>query len=114
MVGLGMTLADTRIANDAKAVGEVFRITRERASLSIEAMAKKTGLRSAQLQALEDGDLTVFKLNSQEMLWAARLYARKLGLDIPTELRYAASVHKQTMNRFALPAAIPAFLIKTP
>ncbi|NBW54249.1 MAG: helix-turn-helix domain-containing protein [Betaproteobacteria bacterium] len=112
--GLRMIQADTPTVNNAGNIGTVLRIARERAGLSIEAMAKKTGLRSAQVQALEESDSAVFRRNNQEMLWAARLYARKLGLDLPSGIRFVTPTHPKSPGLFSLPNTIPAFLMKPP
>lgn len=112
--GYDMDLVDTITANDGGAFGEVLRITRERSGVTIEAMAKKTGLRCDQLLALERSDSAAFKYNNQEMLWAARLYARKLGLDMPTGIRFAKPPNNKLSSSVLRPNAIPAFLMKAP
>ena len=100
--------------NDAKAFGQVLRMTREQGGWSLEGMAKKTGLRQAQLQALEESDSAIFRRNNQEMVWAARLYARKLGLALPAGIYFATQPPAQSRPSTLLPpaTAIPAFLMK--
>ncbi len=111
-----MFLAATFNANDAKAFGELLRMTRERGGWSLIAMAKKTGLREAQLLALEECDCAIFRRNNQEMLWAARLYARKLGLEMPPGICFAMKpqVKVRASEQPLTPTAIPAFLMKAP
>lgn len=111
-----MFLAATFNANDAKAFGQLLRMTRERSDWSLIAMAKKTGLREVQLLALEECDSATFRRNNQEMVWAARLYARKLGLELPAGMCFVARPQAQmrASTQALTHTAIPAFLMKAP
>lgn len=111
-----MLLNTTFNASEAQAFGQLLRIARESGDWSLTAMAQKTGLREAQLQALEECNCAVFRRNNQEMLWAARLYARKLGLEMPAGLSFSMQNPSPTLasTELSINRAIPAFLIKTP
>ena len=91
-------------------VGKLLQQARERSSLTVEAMAKKMGLRAEQIQAIEMGNAEPFKKNAQPVIWYARLYAKKLGIELP-ELVFMDI--KRVDGHLTSPVqSIPAFLIK--
>jgi cytoskeletal protein RodZ len=73
-------------APDTKVPIEIVRILKqERAKqgLSIEAVCKKMGARVQQIEALESGNEPYFQIKTQPFMWFARLYAKKLGIELP-------------------------------
>ncbi|MEY3998987.1 MAG: Helix-turn-helix domain [Pseudomonadota bacterium] len=91
-------------------VGKLLQQARERSERTIEDMAKKMGLRAEQIQAIEMGNPEPFKKNAQPMIWYARLYAKKLGIELP-ELVFM-DIKRADGNPSAPIPPIPAFLIK--
>ncbi len=79
-------------------------------NLSCAAIGKKIGLSTEQVQALEEGRHEAFKKTAQPVWWFLRLYAKKLGMDLPMDTKDPLQAgHTPSM---AVPA-IPAFLLKT-
>jgi hypothetical protein len=64
-------------------MGRLLQQARTQQNLPIEAMCKKMGLGVEQLEAVENGDVWYFKNTTQAFLWIARLYAKKLSIDLP-------------------------------
>ncbi len=63
-------------------IGHVLKMARTQQGLSLEDVCKKMGTRVAQIQALELGNDVYFKNGTQPFIWFARLYAKKLGVDL--------------------------------
>jgi DNA-binding XRE family transcriptional regulator len=91
-------------------IGKLLQQARERSERTIEDMAKKMGLRAEQIQAIEMGNPEPFKKNVQPMIWYARLYAKKLGIELP-ELVFM-DIKRADGHPYAPIPPIPAFLIK--
>ena len=64
-------------------VGRLLKVERTKQNLSMEEMCRKMGTRVKQIQAIEEGDTTHFQKHMQPFMWFARLYAKKLGIDLP-------------------------------
>jgi len=94
-----------------EACGLVLRHHREQQNLTCEALGKKIGLSAEQVEAIEAGRHEAFIKTAQPVWWFVRLYARKLGIDLPLNMGQAM----QSNPDFSAPVkAIPAFLLKTP
>jgi len=63
-------------------VGRRLKMERTKQNLSMEDMCRKTGARVKQIQAIEEGDTAHFQKHMQPFMWFARLYAKKLGIDL--------------------------------
>ena len=101
-------------ASDTKLLIEIGRVLHEariNQGLSMEDMYKKLGMRADQIQAIEQGNAAFFQKSTQPLIWFARLYAKKLGVDLP-DLVFN---HIQRSTHKTIPATthIPAFLMKT-
>ena len=91
-------------------VGRLLQQTRENSNWTIEDMAKKLGLRAEQILAIEEANSEPFNKSTQPMIWYARLYAKKLGIELP-ELVFMDI--KRTNGTPSQPfQTIPAFLIE--
>lgn len=90
-------------------VGRLLQQTREGTDWTIEDMAKKLGLRAEQILAIEEGNSELFNINAQPMIWYARLYAKKLGIELPElvfmDIKRASGTSSQPLQN------IPAFLM---
>ena len=90
-------------------VGRLLQQTREGTNWTIEDMAKKLGLRAEQILAIEEGNSELFNINAQPMIWYARLYAKKLGIELPElvfmDIKRASGTSSQPLQN------IPAFLM---
>jgi transcriptional regulator with XRE-family HTH domain len=90
-------------------VGLLLQQTREGTNWTIEDMAKKLGLRAEQILAIEEGNSEPFNKNAQPMIWYARLYAKKLGIELPElvfmDIKRASGTSSQPSHN------IPAFLM---
>ena len=90
-------------------VGRLLQQTREGTNWTIEDMAKKLGLRAEQILAIEEGNSEPFNKNAQPMIWYARLYAKKLGIELPElvfmDIKRASGTSSQPLQN------IPAFLM---
>ena len=90
-------------------VGRLLQQTREGTNWTIEDMAKKLGLRAEQILAIEEGNSEPFNKNAQPMIWYARLYAKKLGIELPElvfmDIKRASGTSSQPLHN------IPAFLM---
>ena len=64
-------------------VGRLLNVERTKQNLSMEDMCRKMGTRVKQIQAIEEGDTAHFQKHMQPFMWFARLYAKKLGIDLP-------------------------------
>jgi hypothetical protein len=78
-------------------VGSELRQAREELGLSLEAVQDRTGVRRADLEALEDGDLSRFS-DEKAALTAVRRSAEILGLDGPAMAQIVADLW-QTVTR---------------
>ena len=64
-------------------VGRLLKLERIRQGLSIEDLCKKMGTRVQQIEAVESGSEVYFQKHSNPFIWFARLYAKKLGINLP-------------------------------
>jgi cytoskeletal protein RodZ len=64
-------------------VGRLLKVERIKQNLSMEDMCRKMGARVKQIQAIEEGNTAHFQKNMQPFMWFVRLYAKKLGIDLP-------------------------------
>ena len=64
-------------------VGRLLKLERIRQGLSIEDLCKKMGTRIQQIEAVESGSEVYFQKHSSPFIWFARLYAKKLGINLP-------------------------------
>jgi len=66
-------------------------------------------LRAEQILAIEEGNSEPFNKNAQPMIWYARLYAKKLGIELPElvfmDIKRASGTSSQPLQN------IPAFLM---
>jgi transcriptional regulator with XRE-family HTH domain len=63
-------------------VGRLLKLERIRQGLSIEDLCKKMGTRVQQIEAVESGSEVYFQKHSNPFIWFARLYAKKLGINL--------------------------------
>jgi transcriptional regulator with XRE-family HTH domain len=110
---MGTVMALHFASNPAKVVefGRLLQETRNRHGLSVEAMCKRVGMSPDQIQAIEDGDIDYFKRSTQTIIWHARLYAKKMGIDLPelvfNDIRRTSATSSHPAQK------IPAFLLKS-
>lgn len=100
-------------AADSNMLAEAGRLLHEariKQGLSIEDMCKKLGMRAEQIQAIEEGNAVFFQKSTQPLIWFARLYAKKLGVDLPDLVSNHIQRSQQTNSQ--VPSKIPAFLMK--
>jgi len=90
--------------------GRLLCQARIKRGLSMEDMGKKLGMRAEQIQAIEEGNAAFFHKSTQPLIWYARLYAKKMGVDLP-ELVFNSIQLTQRASSQA-PTKIPAFLMK--
>jgi transcriptional regulator with XRE-family HTH domain len=91
--------------------GRLLQEARKRKGITIEAMCKQLGMRADHIQAIEEGDIGYFKKNTQTLIWHARLYAKKIGIDLP-ELVFT-NIWRTTATPSFPAQKIPAFLLKS-
>jgi transcriptional regulator with XRE-family HTH domain len=90
-------------------VGRLLKLARTQQDFSMEDMCKKMGMRVEQIQAVESGNAAFFPNTAQPFMWFARLYARKLGVDLPVLVFNSSQGTKRTIS--GAPQEIPPFLI---
>ena len=90
--------------------GQLLHEARIKEGLSMEAMGKKLGMRADQIQAIEEGNAAFFQKSTQPLIWFARLYAKKLGVDLPDLVFNHIQRSQRTSSQ--APTKIPAFLMK--
>ena len=86
-------------------VGRLLKLERIRQGLSIEDLCKKMGTRIQQIEAVESGSEVFFQKHSSPFIWFARLYAKKLGINLP-ELMLTSKADANTSEK------PPLYLIK--
>lgn len=91
--------------------GRLLHEARVKQGLSMEAMCKKLGMRAEQIQAIEEGNAAFFQKSTQPLIWYARLYAKKLGVDLPDLVFNHIQRSERTSSQ--APSKIPAFLLKS-
>lgn len=64
-------------------VGRLLKLERIKQGLSIEDLCKKMGTHIQQIEAVETGSEVYFQKHSNPFIWFARLYAKKLGINLP-------------------------------
>ena len=89
--------------------GRKLQHERERKGWSIEEVSKKMGLRPDQIRAIEEGNNEHFKKASQPLIWFARLYAKKLSVNLP---EFMFNDIKRLPDMGSDTQLIPAFLQK--
>ncbi len=89
--------------------GRMLQQERARKGWSIEEVSKKMGLRPDQIQAIEEGNSEHFKKAAQPLIWFARLYAKKLNVNLP-EFMFNDIKRKPDVD--CATQLIPAFLMK--
>ena len=110
---MGTVMALHFASNPSKVIefGRLLQEARNLKGLSIEAMCKRLGMRAEQIQAIEDGDIDYFKRSTQTIIWYARLYAKKMGVDLPelvfNDIRLSSTTSSHPAQK------IPAFLLKS-
>ena len=108
------TLMSSPFAADNNMLPEAGRLLHEarlKQGLSMAEMCKKLGMRAEQIQAIEEGNAAYFHKSTQPLIWFARLYAKKLGVDLP-ELVFN-HIQRSPGKAGPAPLKIPAFLMKT-
>lgn len=93
--------------------GRILRQFRESKGWTLAEMSKKLGMREEQILAIEEGKEEHFKKNATQPLeWFARLYAKKLGLNLPH--LFISDIQRTPSNLQVKNDAqfIPAFLKK--
>jgi len=86
-------------------VGRLLKLERIRQGLSIEDLCKKMGTRVQQIEAVETGSEVFFQKHSNPFIWFARLYAKKLGINLP-DLMLSSKTDANTRQK------PPLYLIK--
>ena len=90
--------------------GRLLHEARIKQGLSMDDMCKKLGMRAEQIQAIEEGNAAFFQKSTQPLIWFARLYAKKLGVDLPDLVfNHIQRTHRASSQA---PTKIPAFLMK--
>ena len=79
-------------------VGRLLKLERIRQGLSIEDLCKKMGTRIQQIEAVESGSEVFFQKHSSPFIWFARLYAKKLGINLP-DLMLSSKTDAHTSQR---------------
>jgi len=69
--------------NMPREIGHRLKIERIKQGLSVEDLCQKMGTRVQQIEAVESGSEVYFQKNSNSFTWFARLYAKKLGINLP-------------------------------
>ena len=82
-------------------VGRLLKLERIRQGLSIEDLCKKMGTRIQQIEAVESGSEVFFQKHSNPFIWFARLYAKKLGINLP-DLMLSSKTDANTSQRPSL------------
>lgn len=90
--------------------GRLLHEARIKQGLSMDDMCKKLGMRAEQIQAIEEGNAAFFQKSTQPLIWFARLYAKKLGVDLPDLVFNHIQRSQRTSSQ--APPKIPAFLMK--
>ena len=87
-------------------VGRLLKLERIKQGLSIEDLCKKMGTRIQQIEAVETGSEVYFQKHSNPFIWFARLYAKKLGINLP-DLMISSKTDANTSQK------PPLYLIKS-
>lgn len=91
--------------------GRILHEARTKQGLSMDDMCKKLGMRSDQIQAIEEGNVAFFQKSTQPLIWYARIYAKKLGVDL-SNLVFKNIQHTPRSHTHAPSNTIPPFLMK--
>jgi transcriptional regulator with XRE-family HTH domain len=80
-------MATAQELKNAKELGRLLQSARQREGMSLASLSKLTGISTARLVALEDGNFYFFINNGEEMNDVAVVYALALAIEIPEHLR---------------------------
>jgi transcriptional regulator with XRE-family HTH domain len=69
--------------NMPREIGHRLKLERIKQGLSVKDLCQKMGTRVQQIEAVESGSEVYFQKNSNSFTWFARLYAKKLGINLP-------------------------------
>jgi transcriptional regulator with XRE-family HTH domain len=111
IVGTAMTLHFASEPDQVIEFGRLLQAARNRKGVSLEMMCKLLGMSQHQIQAIEEGDVRYFKKSTQSLVWHARLYAKKIGVEPPEFVFNGIRRHATIPSFFA--QKIPAFLLKS-
>jgi transcriptional regulator with XRE-family HTH domain len=96
--------------NMPREIGHRLKIERIKQGLSVEDLCQKMGTRVQQIEAVESGSEVYFQKNSNSFTWFARLYAKKLGINLPDSVfTGSTSLLQMDANSSQRP---PLYLIK--
>jgi transcriptional regulator with XRE-family HTH domain len=96
--------------NMPREIGYRLKIERIKQGLSVEDLCQKMGTRVQQIEAVESGSEVYFQKNSNSFTWFARLYAKKLGINLPDSVfTGSTSLLQMDANSSQRP---PLYLIK--
>ena len=90
--------------------GRLLKLGRIQQNLSMEDMCKKMGLRVAQIQAMEAGNALYFQKTGKPFSWFARLYAKKLAVELPDWLFDSPQSSPTAVSKTS--PSLPPFLLK--
>jgi len=91
--------------------GRLLQEARIQKGLSLDAMCKLLGMSQLQIQAIEEGDVNYFKKSTSTLIWHARLYAKKIGVEL-TEFGFNGIRRHSPTPSYPV-QNIPAFLLKS-
>jgi transcriptional regulator with XRE-family HTH domain len=89
-------------------IGRLLQQARAQQNCSMQDMCKKMGLRIEQIEAVESGNETYFKNTTHAFMLVARLYAKKLSVELPVMSFNEAQVVKRQLSGSS--KEIPLFL----
>jgi cytoskeletal protein RodZ len=92
-------------------LGEILKQRREQLGLSVQDMARMTGMPPKQVVALETGHMQYFAGGKLEIERLTKLYAKKINMTVDSSFSAQPVAEKTSVNNHSSEATIPAFLM---
>ena len=95
-------------------LGDILKQRREELGLSVQDIARMTGMPPKQVVALEADNMAFFAGGKLEVERLTKLYAKKMNMALDASWTASSSQEQKTVDKRSIEASIPAFLMVTP
>ena len=95
-------------------LGDILKQRREELGLSVQDIARMTGMPPKQVVALETNNMFFFVGGKLEVERLTKLYAKKINMGLDASWFASSSQEQKSVDKRSTEASIPAFLMVTP
>ena len=95
-------------------LGDILKQRREELGLSVQDIARMTGMPPKQVVALEADNLAFFAGGKLEIERLTKLYAKKINMTLDASWSTNSTQEQKAVDKRSIETSIPAFLMVTP